>query len=105
MSGERRRKRRVSVQQSLSVYVGNGGGIINAVSANLSSGGALFYCDRFISPDSEVSLVIVLPLELTQGIAVQVWCSGKIRRVEKQLTEGKFGIAVEFLSIQALPSA
>jgi hypothetical protein len=52
-----------------------------------------------------VSLVVVLPLELTQGIAVQVWCSGKVRRVEKQLREGKFGIAVEFLIIQALPSA
>jgi hypothetical protein len=95
----------VSVQQSLSVALGNGAGIMNAVSTNISSGGALFYCDLFISPGSEVSLVVVLPLELTRGIAVQVWRSGKVRRVEKQLKEGKFGIAVEFLTLQALPSA
>ena len=105
MSEERRRNRRVSVQQTLTVTLGNGGGVTNAISENISSGGALLYCDRFISAGSELSLVVVLPLELTQGIAVQVWCSGKVRRVEKQLKEGKFGIGVEFLTVQALPSA
>ena len=103
MSGDRRRNRRVSVQQTLSVDLGNGGGITSAVSENISCGGALLYCDRFISPGSEVSLIVVLPLELTQGVAVQIWCSGKVRRIQKQLKEGKFGIGVEFLTVQAVP--
>jgi len=104
MERDRRRSKRVPVQQGLTINLGNGGCVATAVSDNVSPGGALFYCDRFVSPGSEVSLVVVLPLELTQGIAVQVWCSGKVRRVEKELREGKFGIAAEFLGIQALAS-
>lgn len=105
MERDRRRSKRVSVQQAATITLGNGGGVATAVSDNVSSGGLLFYCDRFISPGSEVNLVVVLPLELTQGVAVQVFCSGKVRRVEKELREGKFGIAIEFLTVQALPSA
>jgi len=55
---------------------------VTAVSDNVSSGGALLYCDRFISPRSEVGLVIVLPLEVTTELAVQVWCSGEVLRVD-----------------------
>jgi len=105
MQSDRRRNKRVPIQQVLTINLGNGGSVATAVSDNVSSGGALFYCDRFIPPGSEVSLAVVLPLELTHGIAVQVWCSGKMRRVEKELREGTFGIAVEFLTVQALPSA
>ena len=105
MERDRRRSKRVPIQQALTIDLGNGGSVATALSDNVSLGGALFYCDRFISPGSEVSLVVVLPLELTHGIAVQVWCSGKVRRVDKELREGKFGIAVEFLTVQALPSA
>jgi c-di-GMP-binding flagellar brake protein YcgR len=105
MQGDRRRSKRLSVQQTITLNLGNGAGVTSAVSENMSSGGALLYCDRFISPGSELSLIVVLPLELTQGVAVQMWCSGKVRRVEKELRQGKFGIAVEFLTLQALPSA
>jgi len=58
-----------------------------------------------MSSGSEVILVLMLPLELTQGVAVQVWCSGQVRRIERELKEGKFGMAIEFLTVQALPSA
>lgn len=105
MEGERRRNKRVSVQQTVSINLGNGSGIMNGISENVSCGGALFYCDRYISPGSDVSLVIVLPLELTNGVAVQIWCSGKVRRIQKELKEGKFGIGVEFLTVQAVPRA
>ena len=105
MQEERRRSKRMSTQQAVSITLGNGGGIVTAVSDNVSPGGALFYCDCFISPGSEVGLIIVLPLELTNGIAVQVWCCGKVLRVENELREGKFVVAIEFLSLQKLSSA
>jgi hypothetical protein len=85
--------------------LGNGGGVVTATSDNVSSGGALFYCDRFISRGSDVALVIVLPLEITQGKLIQGWCSGKVVRVEKELKDGKFGIAIEFTTFQLMPSA
>jgi len=105
MQPERRRSKRVSVQQALSITLGNGGGTVTAVLDNVSSGGALFYCDRFISPGSQVGLVIVLPMEVTEAQAVQVWCLGKVLRVEKELRDGKIGIVVEFLNLQVLPTA
>lgn len=102
MQRDRRRSRRLPLEQSVSISLGNGGGIATGVSDNVSLAGAFLYCDRFISQGSQVSLVIVLPLELTEGIAVQVWCCGKIIRVEKELKEGKFGVAIEFLTVQRL---
>ena len=42
----------------------------------------VFQQPRLISPRSEVGLVIVLPLEVTHGLAVQVWCSGEVLRVD-----------------------
>jgi uncharacterized membrane protein YecN with MAPEG domain len=75
-----------------------------ALSDDVSSGGAIFYCDLFISPHSDVGLVIVLPLEIAQGKPVQVWCLGKVLRVGKELKDSKFRIAVEFTTFQVLPS-
>jgi PilZ domain len=105
MRRDRRQSKRVSVQQTVSITLGNGGGVVTAISDNLSSGGALFYCDRFISSNSNVGLVITLPLGITHEKTVQVWCLGKVLRVEKEVTDGKFGIAVQFTTLQVLPSA
>jgi hypothetical protein len=99
------RSKRISVQQVVSITLGNGGGIVTAVSNNVSVGGALFYCDRFISRGSHVALLIVLPLEITHEKPTQGWCSGKIVRVEKELKDGKFGIAIDFTTFQVTLSA
>ncbi len=105
MPQDRRRSKRISVQQPVSITLGNGGGVVNAVSDNVSSGGALLYCDRFSPPDSDVGLVIFLPLEATHRETVQVWCLGKVLRIENELTDGKVGIAMKFTTFQVLPSA
>lgn len=68
MRQDRRRSKRVTVQEAVSITLGKAGGIVTAVS-DVSSGGPLLYCDRLISPRSEVGLVIVLPLEVTHGIS------------------------------------
>jgi hypothetical protein len=105
MPQDRRRSKRISVQQALSITLGNGGEVVTAVSDNMSSGGALFYCDRLISPDTDVGLVIDLPLEITHGEPVQVLCLGKVVRGEKEFKDGKVGVAIEFTTFQVLPSA
>jgi c-di-GMP-binding flagellar brake protein YcgR len=102
---ERRRSQRIPVQQSVSISLGDGGGLATAVSENISSGGAFFYSDRYISAGSEVGLILVLPREVTLGEPVRVWCVTKVVRVESQLKEGKFGVALEFLSFQVLSQA
>ena len=108
MHQERRRAQRIPFQQVVSVSLGNGGGEVTAVAQNVSSGGAFLHCDRLISPGSQVALLLVLsvlPFEITHGKAVRVWCVSKVVRVEPQLIDGKFGTALEFVSIETLPQA
>ena len=85
---ERRLSERAMIQQTVSLTLGNGGGVIRAVSVNLSAAGALVLCDRFIAPGSMIGSLLILPVE--EGIGVQAWCSGKVVRVEPEVRDGKF---------------
>jgi hypothetical protein len=87
------------------INLGNGGQEVAAFSENISSGGAFVYCERFIAAHSQVSLIVTLPTEMTHSENVRVWCGGQVVRVEPQLKEGKFGIALEFLNLHVLRQA
>jgi hypothetical protein len=102
---ERRRSERFPIHQHLLINLGNGGHEVAAFSENISSEGAFVYCERFIAAHTQVSLIVALPTETTQSESVRVWCGGKFVRVEPQLKEGKFGIALEFLSLHVLREA
>ena len=102
---ERRRSERFPIHQHLSINLGNGGHEVAAFSENISSEGAFVYCERFIAAHTQVSLSVALPTERTQSESVRVWCGGQVVRVEPQLKEGKFGIALEFLSLHVLREA
>lgn len=93
MRQDRRRSKRFSVQQIVSITLGNGGGVVTAISDNVSTLGAFLYCDRFIAPGTTF---FALPLQMTHGKAVPGWCSCKVLRIEKELSDGKFGTGVEF---------
>jgi PilZ domain-containing protein len=71
----------------------------------LSLGGAFIYCNRFLAVDSEVVLILDFPPEITKAGARRVWCRAKVVRIDQQLTDGKFGIALAFESVQPLPEA
>jgi len=108
MPQERRRSQRISIEQVASVSLGNGGDTMIALAKNISSRGAFLHCDRFVAPGSQVGLLLflsVLPLEITQGQPVRVWCVSKVIRVDPELVDGKFGTALQFISIQTLPQA
>jgi c-di-GMP-binding flagellar brake protein YcgR len=103
---ERRRSQRFPIHQYLLINLGNGGQEVAAFSENISSGGAFVYCARFIAAQTQVSLIVTLPTETThKGESVQVWCGSQVVRVESQLKEGRFGIALEFLNLHVLPQA
>jgi len=102
---ERRRSQRFPIHQYLLIRLGNGGHEISAFSENISSGGTFVYCERFIAAHTQVSLIVALPTEATHGESVRVWCGSQVVRVEPQVKEGKFGIALEFLNLQVLPQA
>jgi hypothetical protein len=45
--------------------LGNGGHQVSAFSANISSGGAFIYCDKFLAIESEVALILDFPPDIT----------------------------------------
>jgi c-di-GMP-binding flagellar brake protein YcgR len=104
MNGERRGNPRIAVQQQVSISLGNGGDI-TGITENISRGGAFLYCDRFILLGTKLRLLLVLPEEMNDSGSVQASCLSKIVRLENQLKEGKFGIALEFLNIETFPRA
>ena len=77
---------------------------MSAVSANISSEGMFMYCDRFLAVGSEVTMILDLPPEIMKA-GTHVWCRAKIVRIDRQLSEGKFGIAIAFTGVQSLPEA
>ena len=105
MIRERRRGQRVPVRQTVTVSLGNGGHQVSAFSVNLSSGGAFIYCDRFLAVDAEVALILDLPPDITKAGRRRVWCKAKVVRIDRQLTDGQFGIALAFKSVQPVPEA
>jgi hypothetical protein len=102
---ERRHSQRFPTHQYLLINLGNGGDEVDAFSENISLGGAFVYCERFIAVHTQVSLIVVLPTETTHSEIVRVWCGSQVVRVEPNLKEGKFGIALEFLNLHVLREA
>ena len=102
---ERRRSKRIQTQQAITVALGNGGHQVSAFSNSISLDGAFIYCDHFLAVGSEVALILDLPPEISEAGTSRVWCHAQVVRIDSQLTEGKFGIAVAFTSVQPLPQA
>jgi hypothetical protein len=102
---DRRRAQRASLRQVVSVVLGNGGYEVAAVTENLSSDGVLLYADQFIQEGSQVGLILTLPPVEGQTEGERVWCFGTVLRVQRELLEGKFGMAIEFHAYQLLSEA
>ena len=65
---------------------------------------AIRYCDRSTAVGSQVEVLLEFPPQ-ARGNSILVWCTGKVLRVERELKDGKFGIAVGFEQLQVLPRA
>ncbi len=102
---DRRRAPRIALQQAVSLVIGNGGHEVPAITENLSSAGVLLYADQLIREGAAVGLIVVLPPIETETEGKRVWCFGKVVRVEKELKEGKFGMAIGFRRYEVLYQA
>jgi len=100
---DRRRAPRIALQQAVSLVIGNGGHEVAAITENLSSAGVLLYADQLIREGSEIGLILVVPEAEAEG--KWMWCFGKVLRVEKELKEGKFGMAIGFQRFEVLSRA
>ena len=106
MLRERRQSQRFHDEQVVFVTLANREReSIAAVTENVSADGTLLYCYRFIAPGSQVELLLEFVTEITLGKPVPALCQGRVLRIEQELKEGKFGIAVVFEQLHVLPSA
>ena len=66
---------------------------------DVSAGGLYFYTHHQLEIGQEVECVLLLPEALTQAPAPMfVACSGKVLRVERNISNGKPGVAIEISS-------
>jgi hypothetical protein len=85
--------------------IGNGGHEVPAITQNLSSVRGLLYADRFIQEGALIGLVLALPPIEPETASKRVWCLGKVVRIERELKEGKFGLAIGFQRYEVLHQA
>ena len=102
---DRRRAPRIALQQTVSLVIGNGGHEVAAITENLSSAGVLLYADQLIRERSEIGLMLAVPSPEPPAEAKWMWCFGKVLRVERELKEGKFGMAIGFQRFEVLSRA
>ena len=102
---DRRRAQRISIRQVVSIVLGDGGYEVTAVTENVSTRGVLLYADQFVPEGAEVGLILTLPVTETETEGKRVWCFGKVLRVEKELKEEMFGMAIGFQRYEALSEA
>jgi hypothetical protein len=89
----------------VSLVIGNDGHEVAAITENLSSAGVLLYADQLIREGSEVGLILVVPAAQAETEGKRMWCFGKVLRVENELKEGKFGMAIGFQRFEVLSQA
>jgi len=102
---DRRRAQRIDLKQDASLVIGDGGLVIAAITENFSSAGVLLYADQLIQDGSEIGLVLVVPPTESEAKGRRMWCLGRVVRVEKQLKEKRFGLAIALQRFEELSHA
>jgi hypothetical protein len=101
-----RKARRVPAAEPVSGSWKNGGAYaISGVTRDVSSCGTFFYCEVAPEIGSEIELVLELPKELVGEAPAHVLCRGRVVRVEPANESQPIGVAVEFESVERLPSS
>jgi len=103
---KKRKAQRIAVTESVSGSYANGGAHgISGTTRDVSANGTFFYCEVAPEVGSAIELVLALPPEAAGGHAAQVLCRGRVVRVEATGDKPGVGIAVQFDSIERLPSS
>jgi hypothetical protein len=86
-------------------FTNGGAHAISRVTRDVSSCGTFFYCEIAPKVGSEIELMLELPKDLAAGGSAHVLCRGRVVRVESANENQPIGVAVEFTSIERLPSS
>jgi PilZ domain-containing protein len=103
---KRRKAERIPSAEPVSASWTNGGAhAISGITRDLSTSGAFFYCERAPELGSEIELLLTLPPKLAGGDTANVLCRGRVVRVEPSGDDLSVGVAVDFESVERIPSS
>lgn len=94
MSSERRRHPRVAVQQVVSLTCPTCAAPTSAVVLNVSLVGAYLKTSPCVADRAEVTLVLLLPVQITRTREVRILCAGIV--VRREVEGQKAGVGIEF---------
>lgn len=99
---ERRRYERSEAHEEVRLSHDDGGHDVSGTIANISLGGAFIHAERFLAEGSELAFLVTFPRETLRPAASRAFCRAKVLRLGRHLIEGRFGVALRFVSVQAL---
>ncbi len=71
-------------------------------SRDISENGIFLYVQERIANRSEVEVLLSFPPELSDGIAVNLRCTGTVVRLEREPGREHLGVAVEFSKVEVI---
>lgn len=74
----------------------------NGRSRDISEGGIFLWVEERVADGSEVEIMLSFPPELSDGKAVNLRCTGKVVRLERQRGRDTLGVAVEFRKVEVV---
>jgi PilZ domain-containing protein len=102
---ERKTPRIPAAEPVAGSFTNGGAHAISGVTRDVSSSGTFFYCEVAPEVGSEIELMLELPKELVGQSSPHVLCRGRVVRVESANANQPIGVAVEFTSVERLPSS
>lgn len=100
---ERRRYLRTDVREDVRLSHDNGGHDVAGSVVNISLGGAFMHAERFLGEGSELTFLATFPPDTLRLARSRAFCRAKVLRMERHLVEGRFAVALRFMSVQVLP--
>jgi hypothetical protein len=102
---KQRKAPRIPAAEPVAGSFTNGGAhAISGVARDVSSGGTFFYCELAPELGSEIEFMLELPKELVGEAPAHVLGRGRVVRVKPANANQPIGVAVEFVSVDRLPS-
>lgn len=104
-SEERRALARFRIEMPVSIRAAGTISMLQARTRDVSATGVFFYTSLKLIEGTNIDFIMTLPPELTHSMGIQIACSAKIVRVQREMDTNLTGIAAAIESFDFLAAA
>lgn len=104
-SEEQRGLTRFRIEMPVSIQVAGTMSMLQARTRDVSATGVFLYTSVELLEGTNIDFIMTLPPELTHSIGIQIACSAKIVRVQREMETNRVGIAAAIQSFDFLAAA